>query len=169
MVTIPAAAAAALDAARSETGRPSLIACKTHIGYGSPNRQDTAKAHGEPLGEAEIALTKERLGLPVDETFYVADGVRAFLAASGSAGAKQQRAWATQLAEYARTHADEAAVFQQMLHDELPPNWDEIYPDFEGGKSLATRASSGQVLNAIAPHVPQLLGGIGRLDRIEQN
>ena len=155
----PKQVANAIRKARADVARPSLIACKTTIGFGSPNRGGTSKAHGEPLGDAEIKLAKEQLGLPVEETFYVADGVREFMGAAGVAGAGRQKDWEAIFAHYAEEYPEDAALFQAMLNDELPANWDAIYPKFEIGKGMATRASSGQVLNAIAPHVPQLLGG----------
>lgn len=155
----PKQVANALRKAQADVARPSLIACKTTIGFGSPNRAGTSKAHGEPLGEAEVKLAKEQLGLPVDKTFYVPDGVPEFMSAAGLAGAGRQRDWEATLAQYAEEYPAEAALFQQMLRDELPADWAAITPKFEAGKGVATRNSSGQVLNAIAPHVPQLLGG----------
>lgn len=155
----PQQVANAIRKAQADAARPSLIACKTTIGFGSPNRAGTAKAHGEPLGEAEVKLAKAALGLPMDETFYVPDGVREFMSATGLAGAGRQQDWETTFAQYAEEFPQEAALFRRMLNDELPEDWETIYPAFEAGKGLATRASSGQVLNAIAPHVPQLFGG----------
>lgn len=159
----PAAVRQAINVALSESKRPSFIACRTHIGFGSPNRQDTAKVHGSPLGEEELRLTKENLGWPLEPRFRVPDGVRDFMNAAGIAGAKEQSAWHELLARYTKAFPDLAAEFARSLRDEIPNNWHEILPDFEPGKSLATRASSGQVLNAIAPHMPQLLGGSGDL------
>lgn len=153
----------ALHQARQEAERPSIIACRTHIGYGSPNKQDTSSAHGEPLGEAEIKLTKERLGWPLEPLFYVAEGAQELLTAGGAAGAAQQQEWEAVMAHYARVHPDLADTFHQMLKGELPEGWNKNLPVFEVGKSVATRASSGQVLNALAGQVPALLGGSGDL------
>lgn len=150
----PLAVIAAIQEAQA-TDQPAIIACRTHIGYGSPNRQDTAKAHGEPLGEEEIRLTKEALGWPLEPLFYVPDEVPAFLAGNGIA----QVAWEELWGRYQKAHPELAATFQQAINGDLPTNWGEIMPTFEVGKALATRASSGMVLNAIAPHVPYLLGG----------
>jgi len=150
----PQAIIAATEAARAQTERPSIIACRTIIGYGSPNRGGTARAHGEPLGADEIRLTKEQLGLPVDETFYVADGVQDFFARDGAGFAAWQELWAS----YAAAYPELAASFQDGLQGKLP-DWQEVLPQFEVGSSLATRASSGQVLNSIAPHIPYLVGG----------
>jgi transketolase len=155
----PQAIIEAVRAAREETERPSLIACRTHIGYGSPNRQDTSKVHGSPLGKEETRLTKENLGWPLAPTFLVPDGVRRFLSASGEDGADEHASWKDMLARYTEQYPELAATFHRSLRDELPHNWDEILPAFEAGTTLATRASSGQTLNAIAPHVPQLVGG----------
>lgn len=159
----PAAVLAALEAARAETERPSLIACRSHIAYGSPNKQDTASAHGEPLGEDEVKLTKEKMGWPLQPEFYIPDEARDFLQQAGAAGGEEQKEWDEMMARYAEAHPDLAQTLQNARDGKLPHNWDEILPSFEAGKSLATRASSGQVLNAIAPHVPSLLGGSGDL------
>lgn len=150
----PLAVMAAIQEAQG-SARPCIIACRTHIGYGSPNRQDTAKAHGEPLGEEEVRLTKQALGWPLEPLFYVPDEVPAFLAGSGAAQAEWEALWA----RYQEAHPEPAAAFRQALNGDLPADWGAIMPSFEVGKALATRASSGMVLNAIAPHVPYLLGG----------
>ncbi|HEX6384084.1 MAG TPA: transketolase [Anaerolineae bacterium] len=155
----PLAVAAAIQAARSERERPSLIACRTHIGYGSPNKQDTAKAHGEPLGEEEVRRTKEALGWPLEPLFYVPESVRDFMAKAGTAGREQQKAWQALSERYAESYPEQAAALGQSLSGELPEDWNSILPTFEPGKAMATRASSGQVLNAIAPYIPGLLGG----------
>ncbi len=150
---------AAIAQAKEIDDQPSLIACQTHIGYGSPNRQDTSKVHGSPLGDAELRLTKEALGIPVEPAFFVPDGVREFMSRSGLAGAEQQAEWESMMERYAQAHPKLAALYRRSMGGQLPDNWDEILPKFEVGKSIATRASSGIALNAIAPHVPQLLGG----------
>ncbi|MFO7537003.1 MAG: transketolase [Chloroflexota bacterium] len=154
----PQAIIEAIEAARSETERPSLIVCRTHIGYGSPNKQDTASAHGEPLGDEEIVLTKKNLGWPL-EKFHVPDDAYEIMAADTAS----HEEWQARYQAYQAAHPDLAARFEQALHGELPDGWQADIPTFEAGKSPATRASSGQVLNAIAPHVPYLLGGSGDL------
>lgn len=146
---------AAIEAAKAETERPSLIACRTIIGYGSPNKQGTSGVHGSPLGEEEVKLTKENLGWPLEPKFYVPDGVYEFMAGNSDAHDAWNKIWEA----YKTQFADEAAKLESWLAGELPTNWDDILPQFEVGKSVATRASSGQMLNAIAPHVPYLLGG----------
>jgi transketolase len=148
----------AIDAAR-EDRRPSLIACKTHIGFGSPNRQDTAKAHGEPLGADEVRLSKERLGLPTDRQFYVPEEAGAFMRISGESGGSRQTAWTELLKRYSVAHPDLASAFLRDTNGELPPGWDSELPEFPAGKPMATRAASGAVLDRIAPRIPGLLGG----------
>ena len=159
----PEAIAKAIEAAQAETERPSLIACQTKIGFGSPNKEGTSKSHGSALGEEEIRLTKENLGWPQEPLFYVPEGVYEFMGASGIAGAQKQASWQAMMAQYGEAHPDLNTAFDQALAGELPEGWNENLPDFEVGKAIATRASSGQVLNAIAPHVPYLLGGSGDL------
>ena len=151
----PLALLAAIEAAQAETERPSLIACRTIIGFGSPNKQGTSGVHGEPLGEEELRLTKENLGIPLDPPFFVPAGVREFM--TGDAAA--EHAWKNLFQAYKAAHPELAKAFNDGLQGKLPANWADILPEFPVGKSLATRASSGQVLNAIAPHTPTLLGG----------
>ncbi len=151
----PQAVIVATEAARTQSERPSIIACRTVIGYGSPNRAGTAKAHGEPLGAEEVRLTKEQLGLPLDKAFYVPDGVPAFFARDGAEYAAWQSLWES----YAAAHPQLAADFEAAWEGKLPENWAEILPQFETGASAATRASSGKVLNAVAAHIPYLIGG----------
>jgi transketolase len=151
----PLAVKAAIERAKAEEERPSIIACRTHIGYGSPNKQDTAGVHGSALGDKEIVLTKQALNWPTEPLFYIPNEARDFLHMDGRFQSEWEKLWESYLAAY----PEDAALFKKYLNGELPTNWDDILPKFEAGKSLATRASSGQVLNAIAPHVPFLLGG----------
>lgn len=153
----PAAIAAAIEAAQAAPDRPWLIACRTHIGYGSPHRQDTAKAHGEPLGEAEIVLTKERLGWPPEAKFFVPDAVYGYLRPAG--GTSQHTAWRQLLADYSAAYPEEAAALQNILQGRFPAGWDDTLPEFVPGSAMATRVASGQVLDALAPRLPALLGG----------
>jgi len=150
---------AALVSARAETQRPSLIACKTHIGFGSPNRQDSHKAHGEPLGTDEVRLTKEKLGWPLDEPFCVPAGAREFMQEAAASGAARQREWEKLYADYGKAFPELAATFDGALRGDLPEGWDSNLPVFPGAKPLATRAASGAVLDAVAPLFPALLGG----------
>lgn len=154
------AVAAAIRAAQAETERPSLIACRTHIGFGSPNRQDTNKAHGEPLGEEEVRLTKERLGWPLEPTFFIPDDVLTWMRSSGARGAAAQAEWEALFARYEVAYPDLAAAFRQALSDGLPSGWDgDLNLSWTPGQGLATRAASGLVLNALAPRLPTLIGG----------
>jgi len=149
----------AIRAALAETERPSLIACRTHIGYGSPNRQDTAKAHGEPLGEDEVRLTKAQLGWPVDEKFRVPPAAPAPLRAQASAGADQHRCWRQTCAAYTSQHPALWRELECALRNELPVGWDADLPQFAAGEGLATRAASGAVISALATRLPTLIGG----------
>ncbi len=150
---------AALISAKGETERPSLIACKTHIGFGSPHRQDTHKAHGEPLGADEVRLTKEKLGWRLDESFWVPDEARQFMQESTAMSAAREREWEQLRAEYHQLYPEWAAAFDLALSGDLPDRWDANLPAFPGTKPLATRAASGAVLDAIAPKFPALVGG----------
>ena len=149
----------AIRAARAEATRPSLIVARTHIGYGSPNRQDTAKAHGEPLGEEEVRLTKRRLGWPVEEAFHAPDAALARFRRALVAGQAQDAAWQQRLADYARAYPEDAAGLRRVIARELPEGWEEALPSFAAGASLATRAASGQVLGALVPRIDTLVGG----------
>ncbi len=147
----------AINLARAEKERPSLIACRTIIGYGSPNRAGTAKAHGEPLGVEELRLTKEALGLP-QEPFWVDPRAHEALGTAGSHGARKREEWLEMLDAYASAYPDLAAEFWRVMAGELPAGWQETpLPAF--GSAIATRAASGMVLNALATAVPELLGG----------
>jgi transketolase len=155
-----AAVDAAIEAAKRETDRPSMIVCRTHIGFGSPNRQDTAKAHGEPLGVEEIKLTKRAYGWPTEEPFFVPeDALRAWREA-GARGPALQAEWQRRLDAYRAAFPNEAAELERRLRGELPAGWEEAIPTFtaENG-AVASRAASGIVLNAIAAKVPELIGG----------
>jgi transketolase len=150
----------ALAAAKAEAGRPSLIAARTHIGFGSPNRQDTAKAHGEPLGLEEVKLTKENLGWPLQPTFLVPPEVKAFYEGAGARGAAAHAAWRERHAAWSAAEPGRAADWDVAWSRVLPTGWDADLPTFgpEDG-ALATRAASGRVIDALAPHLPTLLGG----------
>ncbi len=153
----PEAIAAAIEAARAETQRPSLIITRTHIGYGSPNKEGTASAHGEPLGADEIRLTKDNLGWPADAQFYVPQRARDVL--RPQAGQDWQAQWQALFEQYAAQFPGEAQEFLAAHAQELPDGWDEDLPQFEVGKKLATRASSGQVVDALVARIPWLVGG----------
>ena len=150
----------ALAAAQDETNSPSLIAVRTSIGFGSPNRQDTAKAHGEPLGNEERQLTKENLGWPLEPTFYVPDDALEHFRKSVDKGLKLEQQWTESFRNYLNDQPDLGAMFEKQLKGELPTDWDKDIPVFEPDpKGKATRVTSGLVLNAIAKNVPALMGG----------
>lgn len=148
----------AMERARNEGGRPSIIAVRTHIGYGSPNKQDSSDAHGSPLGEDEVRLTKENLGWPSDHTFLVPDKVRDHFHQVSEKGEMAQKLWDELFADYKKKHPDLAAAWKKMWRAELPEGWRDSLPDLSG-QSIATRAASGKVINALAPVLPRLLGG----------
>jgi transketolase len=141
--------------------RPTLIVVDSHIAYGAPHKQDTSAAHGEPLGEEEVRLTKRQYGWPEDATFRVPDGVREhFQAGIGARGQALQAAWWAKFEEYRRQYPELAEHGYRMLRRELPDGWDRGLPTFPAdAKGMATRDASGQVLNVVAKNVPWLLGG----------
>ena len=145
----------------STTDKPTLIVVDSHIGYGSPNKQDSYEAHGEPLGEAEVKLVKENYGWPVDAKFLVPEGVyQEFQNGVGARGADARKAWHALFAEYAKKYPELAARLAKMQKRELPEGWDNKLPVFPADpKGMATRESSGKVLNALAQHIPWLMGG----------
>ena len=151
---------AAIRAAKAAVDKPSLIAVRTRIGYGSPNRENTAKAHGEPLGDDELALTKANLGWKADERFHVPAEVLVHFREALDQGVAHENAWRAQWDEYAAAHPELAAEFQRRIGGELPMSWDDDLPQFTvAAGPLATRTASGKVLNAIAVRVPELIGG----------
>jgi transketolase len=155
-----AAVDVAILAAKAQIDRPSLIAVRSHIGFGSPNRQDTAKAHGEPLGVDEVKLTKENLGWPLEPTFFVPEDVRAFYAPLAAKGAQSNKEWQARFAAWRAADAERAAAWDRAQRREAAPGWEEALPVFrpqDGG--LATRAAFGETLNAIAAYFPTLIGG----------
>jgi transketolase len=145
--------------------RPTLIIVDSHIAYGSPNKHDTSAAHGKPLGEDEIRLTKRNYGWPEDAKFLVPDGVREhFRAGVGRRGADRRTAWLAFLEAYRERYPDLASQLDQMQERQLPDGWDCDLPTFAPDpKGVATRESSGQVLSAIAKNVPWLIGGAADL------
>jgi transketolase len=156
----PAAVDAAIAEARDEDQRPSIVACRTHIGFGSPHMQDTAEVHGSPLGEEELRLTKENLGWPQEPRFYIPDEVLSVFRLASEEGAERENAWCDLLTDYREAHPELAAEFERVMSGELPGGWEEALPILtsENG-AMATRAASGITLNAIASAVPELLGG----------
>jgi transketolase len=151
----------ALDNFRQCKDRPTFVVMQSHIAFGAPNKQDTAAAHGEPLGEAEIKLTKKNYGWPEDEKFFVPEGVQEnFARVLGKRGRELRERWATQFAEYKTKYPELAEQLTIMHRRELPAGWDKDIPSFPADpKGQATRDSSGKILNAIAKNVPWLIGG----------
>jgi transketolase len=151
----------AFDQFRQEEGAPTLIIVDSHIGWGSPGKQDTAAAHGEPLGVDEVRATKKTYGWPEDEEFLVPDEVVEHFAANfGARGHQLHEEWEQLLLSYTREHETLAAQIDQMQHRELPDGWDTEIPTFEADeKGLATRKSSKKVLAAVAERVPWLVSG----------
>ncbi len=154
-----AAVAAAIQVAEAETHRPSIIACRTTIAYGSPNKAGSEKAHGEPLGAEEVKLTKENLGWPSQEPFYVPDAVLQYTRQLGAKGAEREAEWNKMMEAYAQAHPDLAAQFHQWMRGELPAGWSDNLPTFPTDKPMATRAASGAVLNELWQRIPNLIGG----------
>ncbi|MGA8031326.1 MAG: transketolase, partial [Casimicrobiaceae bacterium] len=155
----------ALHAARAETGRPSLILVRTHLGYGSPNKQDSFEAHGSPLGEEEVRLTKRNLGWPAEPAFFIPDEALARFREGVERGSQAEAAWNGRFSAYAQAFPDLARELEQMVGGELPANWDADIPVFPpDAKGMATRVASGKVMNAVAPRVPALMGGSADLD-----
>lgn len=156
---------AALDSAlkqfQQHNDAPTFIVIDSHIAWGAPNKQDTAAAHGEPLGDAEIKLTKKNYGWPEDAKFLVPEGVQEnFERVMGARSRALREGWTAKFAEYKAKHPDLASQFEAMQRRELPAGWDkELTPFPADPKGVATRDSSGKVLNAIAKNVPWLLGG----------
>jgi transketolase len=153
------AIAAAVRQAQLITDQPSLIICHTHIGYGSPNKQDTAEVHGSPLGEDEIRLTKQALGLPPDEQFWAPAEVLARYQLALAGGRACQEEWEAAFAAYRQAYPELAATLTQAWAGELPSGWDTELPSWQPGTKVATRAASGKILDAIAPRIPTLVGG----------
>jgi transketolase len=142
-------------------GRPTFIVLDSHIGYGSPHKQDTSAAHGEPLGVEEVKLTKRDYGWPEDAQFLVPDGVYDYFAAGiGQRGAKAHQDWTKLLASYRDKYPDLAEEIEQMQRRELPAGWDRNLPSFPADpKGIAGREASGKTLNVLAQNIPWLLGG----------
>jgi len=154
---------AALKAALAEGRRPSLIKLRTHIGFGSPNKQDTAEVHGSPLGEEEVARTKEQLGWDPAVSFHVPPEVLDFFRSARTRGSQAEEAWQQLFTRYARAHPALAAEFTRARDGLMPPDWEELWksrvPAFAAGTQMATREAQGKILDAGMPELPLVLGG----------
>jgi transketolase len=149
----------ALQAAKAETERPSIIAMRTIIAWPAPNAQNTEAAHGSALGEEEVAATKRVLGFDPERTFQVEDEVLAHTRKALDRGAEAHAAWDKRLAEWRDAQPERAALLDRVLAGKLPEGWEDAVPVFEAGKSVATRAASGKVLQALGAVIPELWGG----------
>jgi transketolase len=151
---------AALTAARAEAQRPSILIIRTTIGFGSPKKAGTSSAHGSPLGEAEVAATKQALGWDPAAKFLVPDEVRAHMAEGAKRGTDAHVTWEAQLAAYRAAHPDLAAQLELAIRGELPAGWDQGLPEFAiGSAPVATRGASGKIMAALTARVPWLFGG----------
>ncbi|GFO59526.1 transketolase [Geomonas silvestris] len=159
------AIAAALIKAREELVRPSLVLVRTHLGFGSPGKQDSFEAHGSPLGEDEVRRTKERLGWPVEPSFLIPERALAFFRETLKRGAAAAAGWDRLLASYGEAHPETAREFSRVLAGEFEPGWEEALPQFDpDAKGMATRIANGRALNLAAGRIPQLMGGSADLD-----
>jgi len=150
----------AIKEAQQEKDRPSFIAIRTHIGFGSPNKQDTSSVHGEPLGTDEIKLTKENLGWPLEPDCFIPDEALNHFRLAVEIGEQKEREWRDQVGSYEKAHPEMAKEWDRWMKCELPDGWDSDMAKFPGDpKGMATRVASGMVLNSIAPNLPNLIGG----------
>ena len=156
----------AIRNAQAETERPSIIMVRTIIGYGAPHKQNTFEVHGSPLGPEEVKAAKENLGWPLEPGFYIPEEASKNFRQAIEKGRKAEAEWVERFHAYERAFPDLAQEFKQAMHHELPAGWNKDIPSFPAdmAKGLPTRAASGQVLNAIAPHIPTLIGGSADLN-----
>jgi len=153
------ALSAAIKNAQKEAHRPSLIKVRTHIGYGSPNKEDTAAAHGSPLGEAEVKLVKENFGFDTDKYFVVPDEVLNYYREAGKKGINKEKDWNDLYKSYKEKYTELAKEYELLSSGKLPEGWKQKLPVFKAGEEMATRKASGKVLNAVADYFPGLIGG----------
>jgi transketolase len=155
----------AIEIARQETNRPSLILIKTHLGFGSPHKQDTFEAHGSPLGVEEVKLTKQNLGWPEKPLFYIPDASKKHFHKAVQQGRQQEKKWHTEFSRYAKKHPLLASELQQLIKNELTKNWNENIPQFPADtKGIATRDASHKIMQAINPNLPGFIGGSADLN-----
>jgi transketolase len=163
------AVARAIENAKAETGRPSLILARTHIGYGSPKKQDTYGSHGSPLGEEELAATKKALGWPTTDKFFIPEDALSGFRQALPRGSKAQQEWQQRMDAYAKAFPKEADELQDAIAGKLPDGWADRWgadlPKWQpSDKPIATRVAGGQALNALAKHIPNLVGGSADLN-----
>jgi transketolase len=150
---------AAIRTAVSQTERPTIIAVRTTIGYGSPHKAGTSAAHGSPLGAEEVALTKKALGWEWTEPFFIPEEALEHFRTAVARGTEEEAQWERRFQAYAKEYPDLAQLWRTQRKGALPPGWDADLPKWKPGESLATRVAGGKSINAIARHVPWLLGG----------
>ncbi|HJP64095.1 MAG TPA: transketolase [Mucilaginibacter sp.] len=153
----------AINNAKIEVSKPSIIKVRSHIAYGSPNKVDTAGAHGSPLGADEMKLVKKFFGFDPEQSFVVPDEVKEYYEAAGAKGADTENKWNDLFAEYKKKFPELAAEYEQVASGELPNGWTDSLPVFKAEGKMATRQASGKVLNAIAGKLPTLIGGAADL------
>jgi transketolase len=154
------AVAVALENARKETDRPSLIAVRTHIGFGSPHKQDTSAAHGEALGVEEVRLTKEGMDWPVSPSFHIPEEALEHFRRAVARGSAAQVEWESRFKAFAQEHPDLAVEFQRVIDRHLPKDWDASLPTFASADgSMATRVASGKVIEILGSRLPEMMGG----------
>jgi transketolase len=157
--------ATAILEAQAEDQRPSLILARTHIGYGSPHKQDNFTAHGDPLGEDELQATKKALGWPTMEKFYLPEDAVDYFRQAVPHGAQMEDEWRKKFDAYKQAFPKEAAEFESLVNGKLPENWDADLPKWRPtDKPIPTRAAGGEVMNALVKHVPNLIGGSADLN-----
>ncbi len=155
----------AIQTAQAESRRPSLILVRTHIGYGSPHKQDSFESHGSPLGAEEVKLTKQNLGWPADPLFYIPDEARNHFRSAVDRGREEEKRWSAQLTQYSRQFPDLSKEFHLWMRGEFSGDWAASLPSFPAdAKGVATRAASGRILNAISAKLPALIGGSADLN-----
>jgi len=157
--------AAAIRQAQAVTDKPSMLIVNTHIGFGSPDKQDSFAAHGSPLGEEELLKTKKALGWPSQEKFYIPDEALSFFRQAVPKGDAAEKSWRQKFEEYRRAFPKEAAEFEMISAGRLPEDWNSGMPNWTPkDKAIATRAAGGKVLNALAKHIPNIVGGSADLN-----
>jgi transketolase len=155
----------AIKTAQRNKEKPSLILVQTHLGYGSPHKQDSFEAHGSPLGVEEVKLTKQNLGWPLEPAFYIPEAALAHFRKAIEKGKQNETNWDKRFLSYESAFPDLAQELHQMMQAELPDSWDVDVPEFSpDAKGMATRVASGKVMNAIAPKLPAFIGGSADLD-----
>ncbi len=149
----------AIAAAKKETSKPSFISVRTHIGYGSPNKVDTGEVHGSPLGKGEVLLTKKNLDWPTEPEFYIPEDVLSFYREAIDKGQKLENEWEKKFNQWATKNPDLKKMWDRLASKQFPERWETHLPDFSADDKMATRVASGKVINALAPLLPEMLGG----------